>query len=65
MSRDPRMYYEYGVARDTHPHERHRGPMEEAEARQWVDEWEAMNENQSARKGMFIVIRRLVGPWGV
>jgi hypothetical protein len=65
MTRPAKTYYEYGVARDSHPHEMHRGPMEEAEAREWVQEWDSMSENESARKGMFVVIKRPVGPWDV
>lgn len=62
---------EWGVARDSEPNELHRGPMSEDEAREWVREWEDMAEeararkdiSARARKDMFIVIRREVGPW--
>jgi len=63
-STTPAPTLEWGVARDHEPTALHRGPMTEQEARTWVQEWEDMAENESARKGMFIVICRQVGPWG-
>lgn len=57
------MSVEWGVARDSEPNELHRGPMSEDEAREWIREWEDMAENSPARKGMFVVICREVGPW--
>jgi hypothetical protein len=65
------MSVEWGVACDTEPGELHRGPMSEDEAREWVREWDVMAEKAQARKdisararkGMFVVVRREVGPW--
>jgi tRNA(His) 5'-end guanylyltransferase len=55
--------YEFGIARDNEPDALHRGPMTEEEAREWIREWDEMAENERARKGMFIIIKREVGPW--
>jgi hypothetical protein len=53
------MMAEWGIVHWASPEELHRGPMSEAEARQWVVEW----EHDGGREGSFLVVRREVGPW--
>jgi hypothetical protein len=53
---------EWGVARDNTPYLMHRGPMSEEDAREWIREWED-DVAPNAKSGMFVLIRREVGPW--
>lgn len=50
---------EWCVMHPLYPDEPHRGPMSEAEAREWVRE----AEQDGIKKGAFYVARRTVGPW--
>jgi hypothetical protein len=50
---------EWCVMHPNYPHEPHRGPMSEADARSWVAEVEA----DGAKVGAFYVASREVGPW--
>ncbi|HVL39908.1 MAG TPA: hypothetical protein VM328_11010 [Fimbriimonadaceae bacterium] len=56
----PEVTYEWCVMHHNYSDEPHRGPMTEAEAREWVREVE---ESGDFRKGAFYVARRLVGGW--
>lgn len=51
---------EWCVMHPSFPDEAHRGPMTEAEAREWVREWE---EDDEGRVGTFYVASRKVGHW--
>src|SRR5687768_13779612 len=52
--------YEYCVMHPSYSDDPHRGPMNEADAREWVRECE---EDLGMRPGAFYVARRSVGPW--
>lgn len=53
------MTTEYGIVFANEPDELHRGPMTEAEARVWLDEWAA----EGGRPGAFRMVVREVGEW--
>jgi hypothetical protein len=50
---------EYGVMMKGHPEELHRGPMTEAEARDWVATW----RHDGGPAHVFMVVCRWVDPW--
>lgn len=56
-----KVMYEWGIMHYRLTDELHRGPMSEAEARTWLDEWDEMSPNAMA--GMFYLVRRPVGDW--
>jgi hypothetical protein len=51
--------YEWGVMHARYPEEPHRGPMSEAEAREWV----RLADYDGFKSGVFYVVRRTIGPW--
>lgn len=51
---------EWCVMRSDIPQDPHRGPMTEAEAREWVREAE---QDDEMRVGLFFVASRRVSPW--
>lgn len=61
------MNYEYGVAHHLIDidgevvHSSHRFGMTEAEADQWIREW----EEDSGKKSVFVKIRRQIGEWEI